>query len=339
MLTSSPTYDTDPQLLCTGYAPFQARLFWLSHNVDQGPKQERLSWPTDTSGPSLPGRGCIGSCATPDVIAQACYGIPSSTPASSLLPLPKRCKVRVCKRSLRSTADVPSPAASATRELHSQDSNRCREQLIQPSNRHVLGHVAGRRLLQEQHRSRAFLHIYSALHDPVAGAIRVFADAYPDPQCTDIKSCHVAGEEAWPRMAARAEVPFPRLRDPTEPEPMECIITCQLPPGHEQTILGHLTLRDAEGADRAAVKVERIQALEKKRGWGLCVGPVFSDVPQFEVCIQPRAGLLLAFPCLPSYLLACMHDCPASFMQGNKGPAEACGDWGPVEACRKAGFC
>jgi hypothetical protein len=165
--------------------------------------------------------------------------------------------------------------------------------------------AAGRRLLQEQHSSKAFLHIYSALHDPVAGAVRVFADAYPDPQCTDIQSCHVPGEEAWPRMAARAEVPFPRLRAPSEPEPMECIITCQLPPGHEHTNIERLALRDAEGAARATLRVERIETLEKKRGWGICVGPVFSDVPQYEVCMAACMRTALCMGPVFSDLLQC----------------------------------
>ena len=99
----------------------------------------------------------------------------------------------------------------------------------------------------------------------------------------NIRTCHVLGNESMAKMPATAAMPFPLTRNAGDPEPMECFITCNLPSGHEQTVLDRLALRDEAGSTRATVRVERIEVPEIKRGWGICVGPVFSDVPQYEV--------------------------------------------------------
>ena len=144
--------------------------------------------------------------------------------------------------------------------------------------------IAGRTPTKES--SSTFLHVYSALHDPVAGAVRVFADVYPASRCTDIKSCHFrgpAGEAPFELVAAKSEVPFgaSEIR-----EPLECFVTCLLPAEQKEAALTGLDLKDGEGVIAATSTVERIQVPTQKLGWGMCVGPAFSDVPQFEVSLD-----------------------------------------------------
>lgn len=67
------------------------------------------------------------------------------------------------------------------------------------------------------------------------------------------------------------------------PEPLVCLVTCKLPPDHTAANLSRVVLQDADRLEIASIRVERIQTLEKKKGVGMCVGPVFSDVPHFMV--------------------------------------------------------
>ncbi len=144
---------------------------------------------------------------------------------------------------------------------------------------------AGRQPLAESKVS--FLHLYSALHDPIAGVVRVFADAYPTPHCNDVQTCTFEGdahEDVLFTVPAKPEIPFGGLQgDPNKPDPMECFITCDLPAGNGNTTLGRILLKDAAGNLRASMQVERIETPAVKKGVGLCVGPVFSDVPQYDV--------------------------------------------------------
>lgn len=76
------------------------------------------------------------------------------------------------------------------------------------------------------------LDVYSALHDPVEGVVRVFMELHPIQQCSTIVTCQFPGA-ALGDLEAVTNEPFDKLMAEQELELVECFVTCQLPPGSE----------------------------------------------------------------------------------------------------------
>ncbi len=110
------------------------------------------------------------------------------------------------------------------------------------------------------------LEVYSALHDPVDGVVRVFMEMHPIGQCSTIVLCRFP-EAPLGDVEAVTNNPFQKLMPEEELELVECFVTCQLPVGSEAQEIGQIVLVDELGNAAVTQPVQRLQTLSKKRGW------------------------------------------------------------------------
>jgi hypothetical protein len=147
----------------------------------------------------------------------------------------------------------------------------------------------------------SLLNVYSALHDVLKGEIRIYIELYPEELCSTIVSCTFPGSDVA-EAAAVTELPYPKLLAVGEPEPRECMVTCALPAKHHSANVTEVLLMDKHGNMPVSRPVERTRVLKQKKGLGICVGPVFTDTPQWLVrsaCVAPNVPL--------QRMHACMH--------------------------------
>ncbi|CAK0784444.1 hypothetical protein CVIRNUC_007648 [Coccomyxa viridis] len=175
---------------------------------------------------------------------------------------------------------------------------RLRTKLLAVNLSLVLGALAstgnvdtGRSLLARELQSGTF-SVFSALHDPLEGLVRVFAEVYPVDVCKSISSCTVAitgAAEETLTVPAIAEVPFINLT--AKPELRECFLKCKLP--HQGLRLEHVTIESSDGQALATWAVEEVDKLPqgKPKGVGMCVGPIFSSTPTTLDWLQYYAEL------------------------------------------------
>ncbi|BDA44592.1 hypothetical protein COCOBI_06-0680 [Coccomyxa sp. Obi] len=138
--------------------------------------------------------------------------------------------------------------------------------------------------------SETYVSVYSALHDPEAGEVRVFSEVHPKSACMAAAKCQLQGAgmdgRGWMGkellVPAKAEMPFSALLDKDAPEPLECFHTCLLPPGSKGMQLASVTVVSNTGEVVLSQRVERIEVLgAQKRSVGICSAPIFTDVPQY----------------------------------------------------------
>ena len=149
------------------------------------------------------------------------------------------------------------------------------------------------------------LNVYSALHDVLKGEVRVFIELFPEELCPSIVTCAFPGSDVA-EVPAAPDLPFPKLLGEGEPEPRECLVTCALPAKHHSANVSEMVLIDKHGYRPVSRPVERLRVLKQKKGLGMCVGPVFTDTPQWLV--RPAA--------FASCMLSCKHAC----VSGTSGP-------------------
>ena len=112
----------------------------------------------------------------------------------------------------------------------------------------------------------SLLDVYSALHDPVEGVVRVFMEMHPIRQCSTIVGCRFPGT-ALGELDAVTNEPFDKIMAEEEMELVECFVTCQLPAGSEAEEIAQVVLVDKLGNTAVTQPVERLQTLSRKRGW------------------------------------------------------------------------
>ena len=98
------------------------------------------------------------------------------------------------------------------------------------------------------------------------GAVRVFMEMHPIQQCSSIVACRFPGT-SLSDVEAVTEQPFRKLMAEEEPEMVECFVTCQLPAGSEAEELAQVVLMDQLGGEAVTQPVQRLQTLDKMRGW------------------------------------------------------------------------
>ncbi|EIE21369.1 hypothetical protein COCSUDRAFT_56588 [Coccomyxa subellipsoidea C-169] len=152
--------------------------------------------------------------------------------------------------------------------------------------------LPGRHHLLERHHSadyitpepanKTYISVYSALHDPQAGEVRVFSEVHPREACTAAATCRLQGTGVDVSVAARVDMPFSALLEKDIPEPLECFHTCLLPTGSESAQLASVTVLSKTSRVVLSQRVERIEVLgAHKKSVGICTAPVFTDVPQY----------------------------------------------------------
>ena len=112
----------------------------------------------------------------------------------------------------------------------------------------------------------SLLDVYSALHDPVEGVVRVFMEMHPIRLCSTIVTCRFPGSTLG-EVEAVTKAPFDKLMPEEELELVECFVDCQLPKGSEAEELSQIILVDKLGNTAVTQPVQRLQTLNKKRGW------------------------------------------------------------------------
>jgi hypothetical protein len=129
------------------------------------------------------------------------------------------------------------------------------------------------------------LNVYSALHDVLKGEIRIYIELYPEELCSTIVSCAFPGSDVA-EAAAVTELPYPKLLPEAMhmPEPRECIVTCTLPAKQHAANVSEVVLIENHGNRPISCAVERTRVLKQKKGLGICMGPVYTDTPQWLVC-------------------------------------------------------
>ncbi|CAL8469521.1 g9062 [Coccomyxa elongata] len=151
--------------------------------------------------------------------------------------------------------------------------------------------LLGRNLLERELPNGTFT-VFSALHDPLSGEARVYAEVHPDTVCFSVAACQFSvkgGNKETVRVQARPEVPFAALSE--KPQLRECFIFCTLPaPGSE---LEEVVIEGKDGQMLATWPVEAVERLPvgHKKGVGMCVGPIFSETPTFLDWLQYYADL------------------------------------------------
>ena len=112
----------------------------------------------------------------------------------------------------------------------------------------------------------SLLDVYSALHDPMEGVVRVFMEMHPIRQCSTISTCRFPGAPLG-NVAAVTSEPFQKLMPEEELERVECFVTCQLPVRSEAEEITQVVLVDKWGSTAVTQPVERLQTPSVKRGW------------------------------------------------------------------------
>ncbi|CAL8469879.1 g9421 [Coccomyxa elongata] len=130
-----------------------------------------------------------------------------------------------------------------------------------------------------------YIGVFSALHDTVAGEIRVIAEVAREGDCLAMTSCTVRhrGTFELQKLTSTPLMPFGAFNKDHQrfPEMRECFLVITLPSANMS--LSEITIDLANKNRTITAVLEEIETLPlgKSKGLGMCVGPLFSEAPFF----------------------------------------------------------